>query len=499
MTMRTRAALATIMLALLPLAPAGADETFTFYGSGWGHGIGMSQYGAFGLAQDGWSAPEILTHYYRGTRVGSMASPVRKLRIGLLQGRHRVTLTASGGHLTLVLRGDRVGRIRSGKTKFVEASGGRYMIGRPGRTGRSRGTLGNLRVKRAPGAVATVAGWGSVGQGRLELAGASGSSMHLVAVMKPEAYLRGVAEVPSSWPRESLEAQAIAARTYAFRKVKGDPGQRRSGCACGLYGDTRDQYYAGWSKETGPSGERWVSAVAATKGLVVTYGGSLIPTYYSSSSGGFTESVQNVWVGASPAPYLKGVCDPGDWVSANGNRTWSASFSASGLTSKLRSLTGNIGTVTGFGSYDLGVSGRVRTIKVKGSSGSAVVEGWDLRGKLGLKDTRFRVGQDRNVTGKIRRAYDDLMCRPGVATAPAQEISGGKVQEFEEGRMYLNEGHASAVWLRGPVLDAYLAEGGPGSSLGLPRSLDKTSDGGWLGAFDGGTITCPPSGVCTSS
>jgi uncharacterized protein with LGFP repeats len=153
--------------------------------------------------------------------------------------------------------------------------------------------------------------------------------------------------------------------------------------------------------------------------------------------------------------------------------------------------------VTGFGSYGLGVSARVGTIKVKGTAGSRVVEGWDVRSALGLKDTRFRVDQNRNVTGKIRRTYDDLKCKPGQPTAPAEDIGAGRYQEFENGRVYVNGD--DVVWLRGPVLDQYLAAGGYSSSLGLPTDLAKDGEGGWVGTFDGGTITCPASGSCSVS
>jgi stage II sporulation protein D len=486
-------------LVLLTVGPAGAEETFTFYGSGWGHGIGMSQYGSYGLAQDGWGAKKILTHYYRQTDVRTRDAPADRYRIGLLQSRSRVTFTAVGGSIELVVGSRVAAHLRAGRSAEVVRRDGRYRV-IVGDRRRSYATNGALIVKRSTGAVVSVSPWGSsVGRGRLELAAAGASSMHLVAVLGAEAYLRGIAEVPSSWPSAALQAQAIAARTYAFRKVAADPAQRRSGCACGLYGDTRDQYYVGWPKEAGPSGARWVDAVRATRKQIVTYGGKPIPTYYSSSSGGYTEDIENVWVGASSAPYLQGVCDPGDYLDANPNRTWSASLGAATVTSRLRSLTGNIGTVTGFSEYRLGDSGRVRTIRVKGTGGSKVVKGWDVRSALGLKDTRFRVNQDRNITGRLRRAYDELMCRPGLARADDVSITGGKYQVFETGRLYLNDGRNDVVWLRGPVLAEYLERGGHGSSLRLPVSLERTADDGWLGRFEGGTIRCTSSGVCSTT
>ncbi|HYH28332.1 MAG TPA: SpoIID/LytB domain-containing protein [Actinomycetota bacterium] len=482
-----------LALALSLAAPASAEETFTFYGSGWGHGIGLSQYGAYGLAKEGWSSSTILKHYYQGAKVGSRSAPARRFRIGLAQSRSSITVSAELGSFKVVARGKVVARVRQGRSRRFRVSSGVLRMGRK--------SLGSVaKVKRGRGAIIHVSQLvHSLNRGRLEISAASSSRAHAVAILRPEQYLRGLAEVPSSWPMAALQAQAIAGRTYAFRKVADSPGQRRSGCACGLYASTRDQYYAGATKELGSSGSRWVEAVKSTKSTVATYNGSLITTFYSSSSGGFTENVENVWSGSSAKPYLKGVCDPGDFVDANSNRTWSQSFGASSVTRKLRSLTGNIGTVTGFSDYTLGVSGRVKRVRVNGTSGSKTVDGWDLRGELGLKDTRFRVNRNLNVTGRIRQRYDALGCAPGRATGEITDVPNGRFQDFEEGRIYLTRSTDVSVWLRGAVLDHYLARGGHASSLGLPVDLVRSADGTWVGSFQGGTITCPPSGSCSSS
>ena len=80
--------------------PAGATSTFTFYGGGWGHGIGMSQYGAYGMATDGSTYTEILAQYYTGTAVQTVSSPAT-LRVGLLQWQLVVQLQANGGPISL--------------------------------------------------------------------------------------------------------------------------------------------------------------------------------------------------------------------------------------------------------------------------------------------------------------------------------------------------------------------------------------------------------------
>src|SRR5207248_3314958 len=115
-------------------------------------------------------------------------------------------------------------------------------------------------------------------------------------------YVRGVvaAEMPASWTPQALDAQAVAARTFAITSHVG-------GAAFDLYSDTRSQAYPGVAAETRATN----AAVAATSGQIVTYGGKHAITYFFSSSGGYTENAENVF-GGSPDPWLRGVPDPYD-------------------------------------------------------------------------------------------------------------------------------------------------------------------------------------------
>jgi len=268
---------------------------------------------------------------------------------------------------------------------------------------------------------------------------------------------------------EALQTQAVAARTYAFEKVA-RVGQHRSGCNCGLYDDTRDQVYAGWDKEGGAQGSRWVSAVVDTKGSVVLYGGAPIQAYYHSASGGFTENNELQW-GGSPLPYLRGVCDPGDYTQSNPNTTWKVGpLSDSTVTSKLRPYTGNIGTVTKFANPVRGVSGRIVKVTVVGTSGQKGISGTSLRRGLGLKDNRVWINANRQVTGAIRAKYDRLMCAPGLPASSQASVPGGLRQRFAHGGIYWNEARAAAYWVYGPIYDKYRALGESGGLLGMPRS-----------------------------
>jgi uncharacterized protein with LGFP repeats len=208
--------------------------------------------------------------------------------------------------------------------------------------------------------------------------------------------------------------------------------------------------------------------VRQTDNQIVAFSGQVIPAFYTSSDGGHTEDNENVW-GGTPLPYLRGVCDPGDFTASNPSRVWRVSYPAAAVTNRLDGYTGNIGRVTGFTDFDRGVSGRIITVRVQGGSGSDVITGAQFRAGLGLKDDRVWVNQNKNVTGKIRATYDAHDCEPGLPTSPEVNVPGGSRQRFETGTIYRNVGDVT-VWLRGVVLDEYTAVGGVTGRLGLPIS-----------------------------
>ncbi|HXF71759.1 MAG TPA: SpoIID/LytB domain-containing protein [Actinomycetota bacterium] len=476
--MRRRIPLLVVVLLSLPPAPARAADRFTFYGSGYGHGLGLSQWGAYGLALEGWSHQEILAHFYTGTEVARVADAPARLRIGLVQGERRVRLTAEAAPVELRLdgpRGELVATVPAGETWTVRARDGRYRIfdaAGSGVGGPVGGPDRHLFAVYAPtGARVRIPEAGhAYARGWIEFNlydCPDACRIRLVLSIASQEYLYGLGEVPSSWPEEALEAQAVAARTYAFAKAA--YGQHRPVCNCALYASAADQVYVGWDKEAGEDGERWVRAVDATEGEVVTYQGQVITAFYSSSSGGHTEDNENVW-GGTPIPYLRGVCDPGDYTPANPSRVWQVAFTAEEVTRLLRPYTGDIGAVRGFARAERGVSGRIVSILVRGDAGQARISGGELRVGLGLRDDRVWINVDKNVVGAIRAKYDALGCAPGLPTTPRVRLPSGLVQRFTVGAIYRNEAADATAWLRGPIYDKYLALGEATSVLGLPRS-----------------------------
>jgi SpoIID/LytB domain protein len=465
-------------LAVASAGPAGAVNRFTFYGSGSGHGLGMSQWGAYGLAHDGWAHKRILEHFYSGTTVKRDPTPPNDLRVGLTQGQASVRLTAEAGPVAIRVEdpdsGTLVGKIPRGRTWTVRAVRDQYRVltGAGRRVGGKDwgGTARDLVLSYGGARVRSPDAGATYNRGTIEFnlyaCGGANCSLRMILVIPPEGYLLGITEVPSSWPLAALRAQAVASRSYAFNKV--ESGQHRAGCNCGLYDSSYDQVYTGWDKEGGAQGARWVRSVRQTDDQIVASGGDVIAAFYTASDGGHTEDNENVW-GGSPLPYLRGVCDPGDFTSANPSRVWHVSYSAAAVTSRLDGYTGNIGTVTGFTDFSRGVSGRIITVRVRGRSGSDVITGAQFRAGLGLRDDRVWVNRDKNVTGQIRATYDRENCGPGLPITPEVDVHGGSRQKFQTGAIYRNAGDVT-VWLRGPVYDEYTAVGGVDGVLGLPSS-----------------------------
>jgi SpoIID/LytB domain protein len=443
------------MLVPIHATTARAADQFTFHGSGWGHGVGMSQYGAFGLARKGWGYQRILKHYYRGVRIREVSAPT--LRIGLVDSEDVMQLKALGGAVRLRVGSSTVGQIPDGETWTLRVVADKYVI-----RDKDDVNVGPPVGGPAQHLFAVYTGTGArvhipqaghtYNRGVVEFNIHAGM-LRAIAVLSTQQYLYGLGEVPSSWPTVALRAQATAARTYALEKVTG-AGQNNGTCNCGLVDTVADQNYVGYDKEGGFLGSRWVAAVDATNGDVMRSEGALIKAFYSSSSGGYTEHSENVFV--EKLRYTRATCDPGDYVEENSNRVWKTGpLSAESVTSSLASSTGDIGTIKGFRKYVRGPSDRIIEVTVVGESGEEVLDGEDLRAELGLKSTRFWVNRNLNVTGAIRMRYDSVGCRPGSPRTGRRSATDGSYQRFENGTIYRSDHPRATVWLRGAVHEKY--------------------------------------------
>jgi stage II sporulation protein D len=360
--MRALASICAVAAALFLAAPAGADSTFVINGGGDGHGIGMSQYGAYGYALHGKDYRFILGHYYQGTTLGG-TNPLQIVRVLLSSGSASFSgATYAPGKKLNPSATYSVHSLADGSLELYDQSGKK--VGRF-KAPLSVGGSGPLDL----------AGHGLY-RGWLEFRPAGGASVQTVNALHLEDYVRGVvsAEMPSSWSPEALKAQAVAARTYAITSTVNGNGYQ-------LYQDTRSQMYTGVSAET-PSTD---VAVAATRGQIVTYKGNPAITYFFSSSGGYTENVENVWLGSTPEPWLKGVPDPYDGVGGNPNHHWSYNLTMASATAKLGSLVK--GTLVGITVTKQGVSPRIVSAQVIGTRGRTNVTGPQLQSAFGLLST----------------------------------------------------------------------------------------------------------------
>ena len=363
-----RALLSTAVVAVLAVpATANAAVRHVIRGAGWGHGIGMSQYGALGYAREGAGYRGILSHYYTGTRLVQAAqSSVRVL----LQPDDRY-IRVSGA----TLGGGK--RLNPAKTYVARPSaGGVALFGPSGkRVGRFSG---RLRLER-PGGFIRLLGpaLNGVSNGRYRgvIEVRPNGGLDAINVLSVDDYTRGVVagEMPASWPMEALKAQAVTARTYGL-------ATRKEGGTFDLYPDTSSQVYRGVTAES----VRSDAAVRATAGRILTYSGATAVTYYFSTSGGHTESIQFSFVGALSKPWLVGVTDPYDSLSPY--HRWRASFTTAQLTRAL----GARGSFRRLKVLKRGTSPRIVKAEVIGTKGSTTISGPEIRARLALRDTWMR-------------------------------------------------------------------------------------------------------------
>lgn len=362
---KLKAALATFLLGILlaSLYPvtASAAVSWVVHGRGFGHGVGMSAYGAYGFAKHGKGYRFILGHYYRGTTIGTLDKPrVVRVLLDISPGDVEFSGATSGcGQRLDPRRGYEAHR--NGNAVVLRSSGGKRLAS----CGRKLRAAGRGKI--------TIAGHGTY-RGALETVPteSEAGSLNIVNALAIEQYAKGVMpnEVPPSWPTEELKAHAVAVRSIA---ITGDVG----GNGFDLYSDTRSQVYEGLESEYASTN----AAVAATRGQVVTYQGQVAQTFYSACSGGHTESVENVF--GTAIPYLVGVPDPYDYYCPL--HKWTLEFSGPEISSRLGGyLKGKLKRVV---ITKTGVSPRIISAKLVGTGGTTTVSGSQLSVALGGYDT----------------------------------------------------------------------------------------------------------------
>jgi len=320
-------ALLFLFSSLIPTAHAqDVPASFTFQGSGYGHGVGLSQMGARFMALAGQSSEQIIKYYYKDVAIEQRDdSKILRVNIGHLLTTAKISTATKGSQLQIIqgeagnesvlpvssladsisfsIIGSTVSpRVTLGKTTQVLTRSRTFTI-------RWAGT----RYLEGPDTLISVNHSGvtqKLRYGQIQVKAIKSPSGYRIAmtnsVRLADEYLWGISEMPSFWPDAALEAQAIASRTYALSKA----GIYRSACDCDLYGSISDQTFLGYAKEIEKKyGVIWKDIVTRTAGLTITQAGIPITAYFSSSSGGKTELAINAW-GSSKA-YTQIVDDPG--------------------------------------------------------------------------------------------------------------------------------------------------------------------------------------------
>jgi stage II sporulation protein D len=392
--MRRFLTLTALSLALALPGAAASQVSFVFTGFGWGHAIGMAQYGSYGFAQNGWTYDQILVHYYTGTTIGPASA--KKIRVLLAAGRKAVEVSSdrpfkvrdaqgvhrvpAGSYLLgtdLLLSGDGVERALASPVRFLPA-------GSPLRVG-DKAYRGSIVV--------------SLVNGKLTVVNHVGL----------EPYVKGVVagEMPADWHPEALKVQAVAARSYAL-------ASRETGGLFDVFSDTRSQVYGGIAAEQASTN----AAVDATRLQVVLYEGKVAWTFFSASSGGRTAAIEDVWPDSEPLPYLVSVDDPYDTISPY--HTWGpVTFTDAELSKKL-------GTRLPAGLTDLvvnpGPSGRAISVTAIGSGGTTEIPAWDLRMLLGLRSTWFSISSTGGTA-----ASPGTAATAGIAASAKRVVFGDTV------------------------------------------------------------------------
>ena len=433
-SMRRTVALASIfLLGTGPAAPARVNTqaatgtaTFIVTGHGWGHGVGMSQYGAYGYAQKGTGYAKIVLHYFAGTELGN--APVSRVRVLLTSGAATLPVGSASDF-----------RVKDATGAVHDVAAGKYTL----TPALKLKVDGEAAARALPGPLLFQPGTSPLQlkhlyRGAVQVDVVNGK-LRAINFVGLEQYLYGVvpSEMPYTWHPEALKAQAVVARSYAL-------ATRRSG-AFDLYPDTRSQVYLGVEHER-PSTN---AAVDATAGEVVLYQGQVAKTFFFSSSGGRTASAEDVW--GEAVPYLVSVPDPYDTISPH--HTWGPVAYTGTKLARMMKMKGRVVDVQA----ELNGSGRIKTLNVVGTKGNVSIPGASLRQRLGVRSTWFTVGVLSLSAPSTAVVYGSRAQLTGIArslpAAVLQQLDGAAWKDLTA--VKATKDGAVAVTIKPPVTTRY--------------------------------------------
>lgn len=406
-----------LLLAIPPMSASAAAlepaaiPTFAIQGAGYGHGIGLSQYGSQGFALSGYTYDRIIKHYYQGVSIASVEATGLEVRVNLdKSSASRTSWTVRSVDATLTVR-DGAKSVSLPKDTYYTLKNTAAGVVVTKADGSNVATFTSGNVKAEPGVAPSglklieikdpsgpklndsypngypYVRW----RGVLDFSRDGTTKLYCYDIVPFEQYLYGVVprESPASWKPEALKAQAVVARSYAKKKVDpNDDGTRDANLAC----TTADQVYGGHSRLSSGSvvmheASSTNAAVDATRYKVVKYGSTIVQTFFFSSSGGSTANIEDVWPSADPQPYYTGVDDPYEAAAGNPNQRWSVVMDGLTMAAKLGAPSSVYVTRV---RIERGVSGYPRWTTFYYSNGAQATLGADsVRIKLGLKSPNF--------------------------------------------------------------------------------------------------------------
>ncbi len=355
------------MVALYTSPQAEAATGVKVCGSGFGHGVGLSQYGAYGRAIAGQSYGQIVRAYYQNIELDKTPNnPYVRVLLGerVADSGYDVTVPSGGKARLRNLATDRT--VYLGPATYQV----RYLPGEGLYRVKNLSTGRQVRAVRSPVRFEWVSGGylayaGKSYRGTLDAQQENGR-LYLVNRLRMEGYIRGVVpnEMPSSWSQAALKSQAVVARSYAYASR----GSANTSRPFDFYSDTRSQVYGGASSETTSTNQ----AVLETSRVIATHNGEAIVAFFYSSSGGYTEDASYVF---SPSPYLKAVRDvdaQGERFEARAGSPW---LSWEGTLDPNGSQSLGVGSIQSARVLQRSPSGRSIRVEVSGSRGEKIVSG----------------------------------------------------------------------------------------------------------------------------
>ncbi len=427
LTLAAAAALAAVLALLLAVphpspslaevVPFQPDQIIRIEGQGWGHGVGMSQWGARGRALAGQTADQIVLTYYTGVDVIDAPTDQTPIRVLISNGYQPASFDGAVSSSNLE-QGDIIGVggawAISGATDALPPGARLRLLHHPGErrvTVRLLDAAGQhmldfdlpgqievvplqpetrllVQYKVTPPDQDTPGQHFDLYRGSMRVYVNAEGLIDTVNVLSLEDYLLGVvpAEMPRHWPAEALKAQAMAARTYALTSLRPDHP------VWDVVDTTQDQVYLGVNHEAPET----TAAVQATARRVIAYQNAPIRSYFFSTANGHTEANEDVF-GDAPQPYLRPVVDldPSGrpWDADSPLSTWSTAEFPLGV---LRTLVPGPGDapVGDIRSLDFGrrtASGRMIDVGVEGPQGSRRIGAWDFVARFNRR-TAIEIG-----------------------------------------------------------------------------------------------------------